>query len=488
MAELDIPGLQILNAIGQGGMARVYLAMQESLQRPVAVKLLNNPDSPGFHARFMNEGRYLAALSHSNIVEVYDVGESRGHYYILMEYLPGGDLKRRIKRGIKPAIALKLTVKIASCLDYLHHQGIVHRDLKPSNILFRADNNPVLTDFGIAKLVQDQSEQALRGSILGSPAYLSPEQAGFSGVIDGRSDLYSLGVILYEMLSGRRPFVGENYAAIIMAHHQRPIPLLPEPHIRFQPIIQRLLAKRADDRFQTGAELIQAIRAGPITEIRKMRRFSNMQISARPEPPVAKEEPPPLSPSVGRLKRRFLVLFLLFVSGMLPVCSLNLGESISFRRDTATLADTSVTGQPDQLTGMPVGQVEFQAKPQTRQPPRAIPKQSKADRLLSLAYQRMDKLQLSFPPGDSALRYFRDILVLDPDNTAAQAGIRQIVRWYIRQADEDLAQGNRERARRYIQRGRLIDGQDPELVALQHRCASDEPLKSSVYQSVQLLE
>lgn len=470
MPELEIPGLQILNEIGQGGMAKVYLAMQESLQRPVAVKLLNNPDTPGFHGRFLNEGRYLAALSHSNIVEVYDVGECHGRYYILMEYLPGGDLKRRIQRGIKPATALKLTVRIASCLDYLHSQGIVHRDLKPSNILFRADNKPVLTDFGIAKLLQDTGELTMGGSILGSPAYLSPEQAGFSDEIDGRSDLYSLGVILYEMLTGRRPFTGENFAAIIMAHHQAPIPLLPEHLIRFQPVIERLLAKRADDRFQTGAELIQALRMGPIAEIHQLRHQSDIEITHNQEPSAPALETLPPHPPPGRCKRGILVLSLLLVTGLLPVFSLNQSE-------LGALSDTRVAGQ-----------TALQTKPQARQAAQVMPKLSKVDQLLILAYKRMDSLQLSYPQGDSALRYFHDILALEPDNMAAQAGMRQIVRWYIRKAEESLDQGNSEQARRYIYRGRMINREHPKLVALQRRSESSKPLKSSAYQSLQLQE
>jgi serine/threonine protein kinase len=487
MSKLAIPGLQILNEIGQGGMAKVYLAVQESLQRPVAVKLLNNPDSPRFHERFMNEGRYLAALSHSNTVEVYDVGESEGHYYILMEYLPGGDLKRRIRRGIKPATAIKLTVRIANCLDYLHHQGIVHRDLKPSNILFRADNNPVLTDFGIAKLLQETSEHTQQGVILGSPPYLSPEQAGFSGVIDGRSDLYSLGVILYEMLTGQRPFKGENLTAILMAHHKQPIPKLPEHLSRFQPIIERLMAKQPDERFQTGQALIQAIRTGPVAKAHKLRRRSDMQLEPSPqltlvEPRPPQQEPPPVSRQPWRVP--FLVGLII---GLLPVSLLEQSEWVELNLDAEARTEAVNLEQSPQTADLAVEPVEAQApaqpqtqpkpKPKVRKIPRVNPKLSKSDQLLSLAYQRMKSLRLSYPKGDNALKYFRDTLALEPDNIAAQAGIRQIVRWYIREADEALAQGDVERAARYVQRGRRIDHKHPKLVALQEKLEADTPSK-----------
>ena len=486
LSELEIPGIQLLNEIGQGGMAKVYLAMQESLQRPVAVKFLNNPDSPGFHERFMNEGRYLAALSHSNIVEVYDVGESHGHYYILMEYLPSGDLKRRIQRGIKPITALKLTLKIAGCLDYLHNQGIVHRDLKPSNILFRADNNPVLTDFGIAKLLQESGELTMGGSILGSPSYLSPEQAGFSPEIDGRSDLYSLGVVLYEMLTGRRPYTGESFAAIIMAHQHDPIPRLPEQLGCFQPLIERLLAKRADARFQNGAELIQAIRVATNMEYQQVRRPAENEPPARFEPQIGEPESGLLHTPAKRHKSPVL-LSLLLLSVLLPAISLNQGESVQFKQLPEAGSATPAAAMQDPLTSTLVF-TEPRREPQRQQPTAPVQsKLDKVDRLLGLAHERMDSLRLSYPKGDCALKYFRDILELDPENIAAQAGIRQIVHWYIRKADEALEHRDKARARTYIQRGLMIDQQHPKLLALQRRVDSGLSSDNQTFSVLKLL-
>lgn len=448
MPELEIPGLRILKEIGRGGMARVYLAMQESLQRPVAVKLLDNPDTPGFHERFMNEGRYLAALSHSNIVDVFDVGESEGKYYIVMEYLPGGDLKRRIQRGMTPGMALKVAVRIAGCLDYLHEKGIVHRDLKPSNILFRADSNPVITDFGIAKLLRDRGDLTMGGSILGSPSYLSPEQAGFAGEVDGRSDLYSLGVILYEMLTGERPYKGENFAAIIMAHHKDPIPKLPGSLFQYQSIIERLLSKSMEERYPNGMEMIQAVRGLFTDEIHHLPGWSEQGAAQYPAVKAQVEEQ--LIWNSGRSWFRDLLIIVLLFSAdvLLPFDDLQLEPAVG-----------EVTSEPALSTAYRPSATQRPDKPQLND----------LDQLLRLAYKRMDSLRLSYPKGDSAYDYFQEILKLDPDNKAAKAGIRQIVRWYIDKAEQALSENNVKRAKSYISRGKNINQSHPRLIALQNR-------------------
>jgi serine/threonine-protein kinase PpkA len=492
MAELEIPGLTILDEIGRGGMARVYLALQNSLQRPVAVKVLNQPETSEFHDRYLIEGRYIAALSHSNIVEIYDVGESNGYYYLVMEYLPGGDLKGKIRDGMKPATAMKLGARIAACLDYLHGQGIVHRDLKPENILFRDDSNPILTDFGIAKLLEHAEQVTQQGILLGSPFYLSPEQADYEAEIDGRSDFYSLGVILYELLTGERPFTANSFAAIIMAHRECPVPRMTGKAARYQHIIDKLMAKRPEDRYQNGAELIQAIR-----QVEKSRESLRKDEAAHA---VGKRVPGRFSYKGG------------FKEAVLAIGSLSLALQVMFGSDKPVVApvvkQVEVTmpaevitvkppqvlitvdapeaevvvkqpqpqlspleqPQPQQVQSQPspVEQPISQAKPKVRKAaPAAKPRLSEVDRLFRLAYARMDADRLSLPKGDSALHYFSKILSLEPDNLAAHAGLRQIVRWYARQAEQLLANGNTKRARSYLDRGLAIDEDNPMLLALE---------------------
>ena len=187
-------------------MAAVYLAIQESLDRPVALKVLTDPDSPEFSERFVNEGRIIASLVHGNIVTVHDVGIAEGLHYISMEYVDGGDLRTRIADGQSPEAALDLAARMADCLGFAHRKGVIHRDLKPANILFRRDGTPLLTDFGIAKNQRLDSDLTATGKIVGTPRYMSPEQA-LGKPVDGRSDLYSLGVVLYEMLTGEPPYM-----------------------------------------------------------------------------------------------------------------------------------------------------------------------------------------------------------------------------------------------------------------------------------------
>ncbi|MDX1514070.1 MAG: serine/threonine-protein kinase, partial [Gammaproteobacteria bacterium] len=246
---MEIPGFKIKETIGQGGMATVYLAVQESLSRDVVLKVMSTSHSEGsnFVDRFMNEGRIIAGLQHPHIITIFDIGNQDGRVWISMEYVNGGDLKSRIEMGMTPVEALELVVNLSSALDFAHKRGIVHRDVKPQNILFRRDGTALLSDFGIAKETQTDTELTSTGTILGSPFYMSPEQAE-GMLVDGRTDIYSLGVMFYEMITGERPYPGDTAIKVIMQHIQSPVPKLPEEFARFQPLLERMMAKDRDDR------------------------------------------------------------------------------------------------------------------------------------------------------------------------------------------------------------------------------------------------
>lgn len=255
-----IPGYDIHGEIGEGAMASVYLATQRSLERKVALKVMAAAlaADPQFCERFLREGKTLARLSHPHTVTIHDIGNVGELYYMAMEYLPNGTLKERIAAGMTPEQGVTLIRQIASALGYAHAQGLVHRDVKPANILFRADGTAVLSDFGIAKSLDDRTQFTQAGFAVGTPSYMSPEQAR-GQEIDGRADLYALGVVLYEILVGKLPYSGTDALSTALAHLTEPLPELPVHHGRYQNVLRKLLAKDPAERFPDAAALLLAL-------------------------------------------------------------------------------------------------------------------------------------------------------------------------------------------------------------------------------------
>ena len=266
MAKLNIPGFEIKSHVGSGGMAVVFLAIQTSLERPVALKILKNTESKEWTERFLNEGRILASLSHRNIITVHDIGIHEGHIYISMEYVNGGDLKPRIEAGMKPKEALDLVASIGAALEVAHKKGVIHRDIKPGNILFRSDDTPVLADYGIAKDFERETDVTVDDTVIGTPDYLAPEQAR-AETVDGRTDIYGLGIIFYEMLTGKKPFEGEGAIQIVFKHLNEPIPELPEQFATYQPLLEKMTAKEPADRFESAVDMLAAVTALRVNDV-----------------------------------------------------------------------------------------------------------------------------------------------------------------------------------------------------------------------------
>ncbi len=253
---------KFVRVIGQGAMSKVYLAERESDQLSLVLKILDlDKVTSGVPVkRFMQEAELVSKLSSPFVVKIYDYGSTNNYCFIAMEFFSRGDLKQRMELRLTPDLAINYMTHIAYGLDAIHRIGIVHRDLKPANIMFRGDDSLALADFGISKKLDSPSELTTLGQILGTPHYISPEQ-GEGRSIDPRSDIYSAGVLLYELLTRGKPYTASTPAALIYQHVYAPVPELPGKLAGYQEIINKTMAKHPAERYQTAAELIRALEA-----------------------------------------------------------------------------------------------------------------------------------------------------------------------------------------------------------------------------------
>jgi len=312
MAEpIQIPGYELLRQLGKGGMATVYLAHQTSVDREVALKLMSRHllSDHRFADRFLREARIAARLHHRYVVSIFDVGTFGEQPYIAMEFLSGGSIMPQENEPIIPAQALKSVREMAMALDYAHAKGFIHRDVKPDNILLRDDGTSVLSDFGIARAVDGTTMMTKTGSVVGTPYFMSPEQLR-GREIDGRADLYSLGVVLYQLLTGKVPYTASDSLAIGIMHMTAPLPQLPAALKDIQPLLDFMMAKELDQRVKTGAEI-----AALIVKIERNREsgnysLRNLQENNRRTDPImqtklsAPKPPEPInSPALARAGR-----------------------------------------------------------------------------------------------------------------------------------------------------------------------------------------
>jgi serine/threonine protein kinase len=254
-----IKGYRFIKKLGTSSHSSVYLAERKATGVKMVLKVLRqipdvNEESIAAFDRFLQEYEMIAGIDHPNIVKIYDLGVADDHAHIAMEYLDAGDLRQRISERLIAAAAVKYLREIASALARIHEVGILHRDLKPGNIMLRRDNSIALIDFGLAKRLRLQMEITGSGEIFGTPYYMSPEQ-GHGNPVDERSDIYSLGVIFYEMLTGQKPYHADTAMGIIYKHARAPIPLLPARLAESQALLNMMLAKDPKDRLQSVAEV-----------------------------------------------------------------------------------------------------------------------------------------------------------------------------------------------------------------------------------------
>jgi serine/threonine protein kinase len=262
---LRLKGYRVARKIGAGGMTQVYLAVRESDGLPVVLKVLEaDGKATSEHlARFIQEYTLLSRIEDPHVIRIYDQGFTDDHAYIAMEYFERGDLRGELNGGrMGQQRALQVVGQVARALDAIHAAGIIHRDLKPENIMLRPDGSVALADFGVAKSMLQAENMALtetrHGDVVGTPYYLSPEQVAGQDITPA-TDLYSLGVMLFEMLAGERPFRAESLDLLLARHLQAPVPPLPAEHAALQAVVERLMAKKPGDRYPSARALLDEL-------------------------------------------------------------------------------------------------------------------------------------------------------------------------------------------------------------------------------------
>ncbi|QIB65927.1 serine/threonine-protein kinase [Kineobactrum salinum] len=440
----DIPGYKIDSILGEGGMATIYLAEQESFGRRVALKVMSPRllSDASFGERFLREARIVAQLTHPNFVPVYEVGRHGDYRYMSMEYLPGGDLKSLMRQGLPLADSIRIVKDVASALHYAAGKNFIHRDIKPANILMRENGSPVVCDFGIARQTDIEEQMTLVGTVIGTPHYMSPEQAQ-AKELDGRSDLYSLGAIFYEMLTGRRPYDSASVIQVSIMHVTEPIPELPGELAAFQFFIEKAMAKLPDNRFQSGMEFIYALEELEEEHYELIHRVAPTQV---------------LSEADFRSK--------LGASGMrTPVSALSTDSAARRRvRPSRTGMSKSqfhgwrglLRQRSWQAGSGAVGLLLIVAaggwwmagdETPTEPPPLYTPPvagaglDGKVDELKQAATLAMTEGRLYGSGEDNAQHYLTSLLIFAPDDTEARLAITRLFGMYLEQAGDMIAAG-----------------------------------------------
>ncbi|WP_407297537.1 serine/threonine-protein kinase [Stutzerimonas zhaodongensis] len=458
---LEVPGYRLHKRLGKGGMAEVYLATQLSLDREVAVKVLLRTEDAAFTERFIQEGHIVASLRHPAIITIYDIGKvADGRHYLAMEYIGGGDLAQH--RGIvfSPSRALDIVRQLAGGLAVVHDGGLIHRDVKPANILFRDDGSVVLTDFGVAKAIELDNELTHFGIAVGSPAYSSPEQAQCQ-TLDARSDIYSLGVILAEMLTGTNPFRADSYPQTVLNHLQMPTPQLPPALAPYQNLLERMLAKQPNARFGSCRELLEAIDRLTEPDMDQTRIAPALVVTQQPR---------------RRSRRRGLKRWGATAAALSMTVALGAGgyQWFQYSRINDFLERAEVRLANGQLIAPALDNADYYYRRALRldaDNPEALDGlkrvlNARIAEALVMAEQRLAEDQLLEPAEDSAVHYFRQVLGWLPENEAARTGLERVSQRYVELAEAAYGRAEHALALEYIQQGLEAAPEQATLLAL----------------------
>lgn len=401
--NIAFSGYKIIRELGSGASASVHLAVQENLNRRVAIKVMRNTYSndASFSLRFKREGRIIAQLSHPNIVPVYDVGENDDHLFMAMEYLPGKDLRAKSK-DLKVEQALGYMIDLANALNYAHEKGYVHRDVKPENILFRANGEIVLTDFGIARPTESLTHMTVTGVLMGTPSYMSPEQID-GRELDGRSDLYALGAIFFELLTGKVPYQSDSIVNVGLQHLTADIPKLPKTTNIFQNLINLLLAKNPGDRPVSGKKLVDVLEA-KLRSVDRTLLETNLSVlwPESPDNKIYMSEYLQAPKKSARLKKNLsfaLVTAVIFGLGFYQYQLINPHDPMDTGIVQENIPAINANDTKQQLPAVAAWEAEL----------------SRANRL-------RDEGVIWTKEGDNALLLYRKVLEMDPENLIASNG------------------------------------------------------------------
>lgn len=495
---VEIPGYRIMKAVGVGGMASVYLAVQESLDREVALKVMSPTlaENAEFADRFLKEGRLTAKLSHPNLVTVYDIGLYGQVYYLAQEYIPGGTLREKMNAGMTVPEILDVARDVAQGLAYAHEKSVVHRDVKPGNVLFRANGTAVLADFGIAKAMDSKTMSTQAGNSIGTPHYMSPEQARAEKV-DGRSDIYSLGAMMFEMLAGTPPYDASDPFSIALMHVTHPVPQLPPKVAWLQPLIDRMMAKMPDARFSTGDEFVagcdklfssapeaQLLRDAQMTRKRALPRSLAMQPTERIADPMrTPRRVPAASVPFGWWQSNAGKSVLAAVAGIVIVVAAS-AAWLAIRDDEAPApkVTTALTLNSDELDSAidpqsPTLIEDLGADPMgiVDEGP-ALLVDGDVSELLAIARDYVKTgmqeggRRLSSPRRDNAIEIYQEVLRRDAGNVEASNGLERIADYYENKAKNFLDRGTLTACAVIADAGLLATPNRASLIALQKQC------------------